>query len=500
MGELTRTFVSVSETKDWIVDRISTLKSKLDDRQSALCRRLEEMGAELDSGGARGLSEELDKLRLYRQETVSLFGESTQNISVIDGKIYDLENRISQQDKISVSWGGEELNKLISSLGDIVLTPHTPPKSTPVLSPKLSGSPPKKPARDPAPLSPSKAAQSDYVIDSIDSPLEQSANQYETAFEEYTPMKPTETSLQYEQMIPSVRYEEIGELGEEERTRPDKEGTHRKFPKHPLFIRCPEGTAEGLLLKPKTICVNPKSGELYVAEKGNNRVQVLSPNGEHLRFFSDKSNKMSNPYGVCYANDHVYVTQSTLNCVYIFTPNGVFSKRFGKEGSAEGKFSLPSCLAPSPPKRLLYICDTGNNRVQVFDYSNNFVKVLGAGQLLKPVDVACDTISNIVVLDRGPKCLHVFTQGGDLLYNAIPFSLYKEISNPLFLTLGQGDEVFLSDYARDCVFVFSSDGTMRGRIGGEGVLVEPRGLAFDIRGRLLVLSCHHSGCLHYFDL
>ena len=134
MGELTRTFVSVSETKDWIVDRISTLKSKLDDRQSALCRRLEEMGAELDSGGARGLSEELDKLRLYRQETVSLFGESTQNISVIDGKISDLENRISEQDKISVSWGGEELNKLISSLGDIVLTPHTPPKSTPVLS------------------------------------------------------------------------------------------------------------------------------------------------------------------------------------------------------------------------------------------------------------------------------------------------------------------------------------------------------------------------------
>ena len=530
MSETKRTFVSVSETNDWIVDRISFLKAKLDERQAALCTRLQEIGAELDSRGARELSEELDKLRLFRNQTVSLFGESTQNISVIDSKILTLENQISElelsqsndvTDLISVSWGEEEINQLISILGTISLTLQVPDKSPkviqstfspqqdpqpkslpppPPISAKPSGPPPKKPNRIHIPHPPSKNSYSDYVIDS---PLEQS-DEYvipDTIIEECLPKQPLDASVvEYEEMIPSGRYEEIEELPEDERAKLDREGVPRKYPKHPLFTRCPEGSGEGFIMKPKTVCVNPTSGNLYVAEKGNNRVQVLSRNGEHLKFFSDKNNKISNPYGICYANEHVYVTQSTLNCVYVFTPSGVFSKKFGREGSGEGKFSLPSCLVSVPPKRLIYICDTGNNRVQVFDYSNNFIKVLGAGQLLKPVDVACDTISNIVVLDRGPKCLHVFGQSGDLLYNTIPFSLHKEISNPLFLTLGPRDEVFLSDYARNCVFVFSSDGAMKGKIGGEGVLVEPRGLTFDTRGRLLVLSCNHSGGLLYFDL
>ena len=528
-----RTFPSVSRTKDWIIDRVACIKSRLDERQNILCVRLQEIGAELDSKGSRELTEELDKLRLFRQQTVSHFGESTQNISVIDSKISDLENRISEleltssddvTDKISVTWGEEEINRLISTLGIIALTvkssdkspkvtpcPVSPLRPLPPVAPKPSGSPPKKPSRDhvsyvpPVPLSPSKASLSEYVLDSVDSSLEQSDNDYvipTSGVEGYYTMTPLDTSVvQYEEMAPpSLRYEEIGDLPEEERTRLDREGVSKKYPRHPLFLRCPEGTSEGCIMKPKTICVSPTTGNLYVAEKGNNRVQVLTPNGEHLKFFSDKTVKMSNPYGVCYANDHVYVTQSTLHCVYVFTPGGVFYKKFGKEGGGDGRFSLPSSLAPLPPKQLIYICDTGNNRLQVFDYSNNFVKVLGAGQLLRPVDVSCDTISNIVVLDRSPKCLHVFAQSGDLLYSCVPFSLHKEISNPLFLTLGPGDQMFLSDYARNCVFVFSSDGAMRGQIGGEGVLVEPRGLAFDSRGRLLVLSCNPSGCLHYFDL
>ena len=276
----------------------------------------------------------------------------------------------------------------------------------------------------------------------------------------------------------------------------------KQFPRFPTLSRCPEGAGKCQIMKPKAVCVNRTNGTLFVAEKGNSRVQVFSPSGEHLSFFVDKpgSNRMNNPYGICIANNYVYVTQSSSHCVHYYTLTGAFVKKFGKEGTSDREFKLPSNITANPSKKQLYICDTGNDRVQAFDFGHSFCKHFGLGQLLKPVDIEIDSGGRIVVLDRGPECIHVFDQSGEKLFSLIAFDTYHQVINPLFFTLNKEDEIFLSDYGRNCVFVFSMDGALKGLIGVNGVFSEPRGLVFDNSGRLVVMSCNHTACLQFFDM
>ena len=307
-------------------------------------------------------------------------------------------------------------------------------------------------------------------------------------------LDPSEKPIPYE---PSHNYEEI----DLEDLIPEKI-QKKQFPRFPTLSRCPEGAGKCQIMKPKAVCVSRTNGTLFVAEKGNSRVQVFSPSGEHLSFFVDKpgSNRMNNPYGICIANNYVYVTQSSSHCVHYYTLTGAFVKKFGKEGTSAGKFKLPSNITANPSKKQLYICDTGNDRVQAFDFGHSFCKHFGLGQLLKPVDIEIDSGGRIVVLDRGPKCIHVFSQSGEMLFSLIAFAVYHQVINPLFFTLSKDDEIFLSDYARNCVFVFSMDGALKGQIGEDGVFSEPRGLAFDNSGRLVVVSCNHTACLQFFDM
>ncbi|KAI6649167.1 hypothetical protein LOD99_11536 [Oopsacas minuta] len=556
MVDFVKEFSDISGTKVWIENRISDIKSKLDSRKASLFDSLDKIDSETKSN-----IEELQKLREYRCQTVSILGESAANIAVIDNKISEIQGRVHPYENIhqegvisciKLAWTDNQLIKLVSSLGDVELGVHeskqSPSRSLPIPALKssvslenLSPQKPPKPKRhvsttikklgfEPSPvdtkkvsnyLVPDTESRTAYEIDSLEVSIEGTGtNNRDSVYTEmvgppvgntYYSLPNDGPELPQRDIVPPIQdtfvppgsapmYEDINDLTEEEMARLAQPSKPTHYPKYPIIVKCPEGTGSGCIMKPKTISVNPVNGNLYVVEKGNSRVQILTPNGDHVKFFVEKSNKMSNPYGICFANNHVYVTQSTLNCIYIFTPNGAFVKKFGKEGTTDGRFSLPSCMTALPSKRLIYICDTGNNRIQIFDFSTNFQRLMGVGQLLKPVDIACDSTNKIVVLDRSLKCLHVFGQSGDLLYSTISFSLHKQISNPLFMTLSKHDDVFLSDYARNCVFIFSIDGVMKGQIGAEGVFVEPRGLVFDSTNRLVVLSCNHSGCLQFFDV
>ena len=570
MTEIVKEFSNVSEAKSWVSDRICKLKIQLDDRQSSIFKSLETIGSQIETSNERSL-EELEKLRSYKEQTISLFGPTAANIAVIDEKIKEISDRTeglgkTRKDKyvpscIKLSWSEAQLSQLVSSIGCVKWEhdtseekePICPPiknkpklkaslssdDTTPVLPPKgkYSNSPEQKLSLDPHPV-PSRPfevskeeelkfeVESDYVVGNLYSPAEEmgtaslenvyaemsaddGGNYYIMHSIDTEPCSPPPLTSDGVQTVPMVppdidqlsqlpQYEDINKFDDE--VVPKQKPL--TFPKYPLVARCPEGGGVGCIMKPKSLCVNPANDNLYVVEKGNSRVQIFTTSGDHIKFFADKSgsNKMSGPYGICIANNHVYVTQSTLNCVYVYTPNGSYSKRFGREGSKEGRFSLPSSLTALPAKKQILICDTGNNRIQIFDFAHNFSRLLGSGQLLKPVDISCDASSKIVVLDRGPKCVHVFGHSGDLLYNTVSFSLHKQLSNPLFMTLSPEGDIFLSDYSRNCVFVFSMDGIMKGQIGAEGVLVEPRGLVFDTSGRLVVLSCNHSGCLQFFNV
>ena len=108
-------------------------------------------------------------------------------------------------------------------------------------------------------------------------------------------------------------------------------------------------------------------GNIYVSELGNDRVQVLDPNGRYLRQFDDKSGpgKLKSPEGIQIAHDCVYVSDRDNNRIAVFQLSGAFLTSFGKEGRGRGEFRRPGGIM-FDCNGFLYVCDWLNNRIQVF--------------------------------------------------------------------------------------------------------------------------------------
>jgi DNA-binding beta-propeller fold protein YncE len=85
----------------------------------------------------------------------------------------------------------------------------------------------------------------------------------------------------------------------------------------------------------------------------------------------------------------------------------LFLSKWGSAGTGDGQFNVPFGVAVNPETGSVYVADTFNNRVQVFDSTGTFITILGSFNT--PVDVALKpTTGNIYVTDTGNDRIQVF--------------------------------------------------------------------------------------------
>ena len=86
----------------------------------------------------------------------------------------------------------------------------------------------------------------------------------------------------------------------------------------PTAYRCKKSSdkkAPGELNNPRCMSIHYKTGNIYIADEGNHRVQVFSYNGDYLFMFSEK---MNHPVGICVFQNTVFVTQYEWSlCEYV---------------------------------------------------------------------------------------------------------------------------------------------------------------------------------------
>ena len=117
----------------------------------------------------------------------------------------------------------------------------------------------------------------------------------------------------------------------------------------------------------------------------------------------------------------LYVADVQLNQVLVFdTRSFQMQKTIGKAGNAAtgepGSFSGPTNLALDSKGRL-YVTDTWNCRVQVFDPDGKFVLTFGAqgtqpGKFARPKGIAIDREDHVYVADAEFNNFQVFTSEG----------------------------------------------------------------------------------------
>ena len=129
------------------------------------------------------------------------------------------------------------------------------------------------------------------------------------------------------------------------------------------------GNGDGEFNSPSDIVADGR-GFLYVADCWNHRIQVLNENGTFIREFGIKGSnpgELNWPSHICIDVDEalVMVTEVRNHRVSMFQTNGQFVECFGRKGSGLGQLYKPRGIAMDFNK-MLYVCDCGNNRIQVF--------------------------------------------------------------------------------------------------------------------------------------
>jgi hypothetical protein len=123
------------------------------------------------------------------------------------------------------------------------------------------------------------------------------------------------------------------------------------------------GYGSGALQNPLGISADG-AGRMYVADAGNRRIAVYDDYGNYLMRFGDDTLKTPSAVETG-PNNLVWVVDRQLNAVLAFSHSGKLLFGTGGTGRDDNTFTDIEALAVSPDS-LLYIADSGNNRVMVY--------------------------------------------------------------------------------------------------------------------------------------
>ncbi|MHA1731447.1 MAG: 6-bladed beta-propeller, partial [Promethearchaeota archaeon] len=137
--------------------------------------------------------------------------------------------------------------------------------------------------------------------------------------------------------------------------------------------------------------------------------------------YGSSDGQFDTPYGVAVnSSGAVYVVDSMNNRVQVFDQAGNFLFKWGGGGTGDGQFSTPHAIALNS-SGAVYVTDVGNQRVQVFDQAGNFLFKWGSpgtenGQFSGPEGIAVNSSGAVYVLDQRNNRTQVFDQAGAFLF------------------------------------------------------------------------------------
>ena len=167
---------------------------------------------------------------------------------------------------------------------------------------------------------------------------------------------------------------------------------------------------------PRGITVHPTTGQVFVADRSNDRIQVFTSSDltyvRSITLIHDDYKQFSNPYDVSFDSaGFMYIAEYGNHCITKLTTTGQYITRFGCHGSAPGQLDTPTSLTIN--SNLVYVCDRGNHRVSVFDTKGKFLHCFGKRgsgerEFDKPYGISKDILCNLYITDTWNGRIVVF--------------------------------------------------------------------------------------------
>ena len=204
---------------------------------------------------------------------------------------------------------------------------------------------------------------------------------------------------------------------------------------------------------------------LFVADASLRRVLVFNPKHEQKAAFG--AEVLVRPGGVAIdrENRFLYVADTGNDVVDVFdADNFKLLRQIGKpsrkhEQTDPGTFSLPEGVAVDRDGNV-YVTDTFNNRIEIFDADGEFISTFGKNgdgpaDFERPKGIAVDCDGHIWVVDAAQNLVKVFNQQGRLLIYFGGQGYYPgQFMGPWGIAIGPSNQVVVSETFPGRVQVF----------------------------------------------
>jgi DNA-binding beta-propeller fold protein YncE len=219
-------------------------------------------------------------------------------------------------------------------------------------------------------------------------------------------------------------------------------------------------TGLGKLTKPVGVAVDGE-GKVFVADATMNRVFGYDLAGQ-LAIAIGREGELESPSGLTVDRERnlLYVADAKKHYVLCYsTKDGSAVRTIGHRGGGPGEFNFPTNLTVGGNGRL-YVADTLNFRIQVFDHDGGFLAEFGAqgdtpGTFNRPKGVGVDSEDHIYVADSSFNNFQIFDAAGQLLlYVGSGGSQPGEFFLPAGLCIDDRDRIYVADQGNARVQVF----------------------------------------------
>ena len=218
---------------------------------------------------------------------------------------------------------------------------------------------------------------------------------------------------------------------------------------------------EGVVSAPIGLAVNNKKGIIFVSDSRIDKVFGLDKNSGRVLIDIGSIGMLKNPSGLAYdeINNKLYISDTKNHVVRVFDDTGKSIATIGKKGNDNGEFSFPSYLAVDK-KGNLYVVDSFNFRVQIFDSEGRFIRKFGrlgdtSGNFSRPAGIGVDSDGHIYVVDTAFNNFQIFNDTGKLLlWVGQGGTKPGEFSLPSGLFIDDKDRIYVSDTFNRRVQVF----------------------------------------------
>lgn len=229
------------------------------------------------------------------------------------------------------------------------------------------------------------------------------------------------------------------------------------------------GSGGGQLNEPQGVAID-SSGDVWVTDYANNRVDEFSEKGEFIKAigFSVTNEKdelqtcktesechagvagsgngqFNGPAYLTYYDGDIYVTDLNNNRVEELSLAGEFVRAWGSKGSGNDEFAYPAGISTDASGNI-YVADLNNNRIQEFSSTGTFEATFGTagsgnGQLSEPEGTVITSTGSVDVVDSANNRIEVWAPGnGNPEAHDMRTIYYSSATNPEFKTCGEHPE------------------------------------------------------------